>query len=87
MGFLFYWADFTTFPVFEREEDIPVIRLPVRTDRWTMEEILTSFAEAITDYFVWLANEMVDGYEADNETVEAVMAAYQTYCGKTGHTF
>lgn len=86
-GYLFYWADFTTFPVFTHEPDIPVIRLPVRTEQRTMHEILTSFTQAITEYFVWLANEMVEGYEPDEGTVEAVMTAYQAYCQQTGHTF
>lgn len=87
VGYLFYWADFNTFPVFMKEPDIPVIRLPVRRERWSMEEILTSFTEAITDYFVWLANEMVEGYEADEATVEAIMEKYRAYCKETGHTF
>ena len=52
-----------------------------------MAEILTSFTEAITDYFVWLAHEMMEGYEPDEATVEAVMQAYQSYCQETGHTF
>ena len=86
-GYLFYWADFNTFPVFTHEPDIPVIRLPVRREKWTMNEILYSFTEAITDYFVWLANEMVEGYEPDEATVEAIMDTYKAYCQETGHTF
>ena len=87
VGYLFYWADFNTFPVFTHEPDIPVIRLPVRREKWTMNEILYSFTEAITDYFVWLANEMVEGYEPDEATIEAIMDTYKAYCQETGHTF
>ena len=43
VGYLFYWADFENYPVLEKEEDIPVIELPVRTENWTMKEILGSF--------------------------------------------
>ena len=56
VGYKFYWADFTTFPVFENYDDIPVIELPVRTEHSSLEEILASFVEAITDYYNWLTN-------------------------------
>ena len=80
----FYWVAFNTFPVFTKEPDIPVIRLPIRG---SMEAILTSFTKAITHYFVWLANDMVEGYAPDTAAVEAVMQTYRAYCKETGHTF
>jgi hypothetical protein len=80
----FYWVDFNSFPVFTNEPDIPVIRLPVRR---AMTETLTSFTRAITNYFVWLANERVVEYEPDAETVAAIMDTYKAYCNETGHTF
>ena len=86
-GYRFYWVAFDTFPVFTQEPDIPVIRLPVRTEHCTMAEILTSLTEGITKYFVWLANEMTEDYEPDEDTVEAIMDAYKAYCKETGHTF
>ena len=52
-----------------------------------MNAILTSFAEAITSYFVWLGNEMVEEYVPDEGVVEAIMEAYRAYCKETGHTF
>ena len=52
-----------------------------------MTAILTSFTEAITKYFLWLANEMVEGCEPDEATVKAIMDTYKAYCNKTGHTF
>jgi hypothetical protein len=87
VSYLFYWADFSTFPVFTHEPDIPVIRLAVRKERQTMEKILTALTEAITHYFVWLANEMTEAYEPDKETVHAIMDSYKAYCEETGHTF
>ena len=76
VGYKFYWADFKTYPVFENFDDIPVIELAVRTEHWSMEEILTSFIEAITDYYVWLTNTLTEGYEPDERQVEEVLQAY-----------
>ena len=58
VGYLFYWADFSSYPVFENKNDIPQIRLPVRTEYSSIKEILTSFIEAITDYYAWICNEI-----------------------------
>ena len=84
-GYRFYCVPFVTFPVFENEPDIPVIRLPVRMEKQTMREMLSSFTEAITKYFQWLSNEK--DFKPDAATVEVVMDTYQAYCQETGHTF
>ena len=76
VGYKFYWVDFDTYPVFEKEEDIPVIELPVRTEVWTIEEILASFMEAISCYFAWLTNQMEEGFEPDLEQVEEILQKY-----------
>ena len=76
VGYLFYWADFSSYPVFNNSEDIPQIRLPVRTEHSTIEEILTSFIEAITDYYAWLCNEIYEGYTPDADDVEEILQAY-----------
>lgn len=76
VGYLFYWADFSSYPVFDNAEDIPQIRLPVRTEHSTLEEILTSFIEAITDYYAWLCNEIYEGYTPDRDDVEEILQAY-----------
>ena len=76
VGYRFYWVDFATYPVFEKEEDIPVIELPVRTEVWTIEEILASFIEAISCYFAWLTNQMVEGFEPDLDQVEEILQKY-----------
>lgn len=76
VGYKFYWVDFETYPVFEKEEDIPVIELPVRTENWTIEEILASFIEAITCYYAWLNNQMVEGFQPDPEQVEEILQKY-----------
>ena len=75
-GYRFWWADWDTFPVMEREEDIPVIELPVRTEHWTIRDILASFVQAITLYFVWLSGENPDDYEPEDSEVNAVLDAY-----------
>ena len=86
-AYRFYWVPFDTFPVFKKEADIPVIRLAVRREQRSINEILCAFTEAITHYFLWLANEMTEGYEPDKSIVEAIMDAYKAYCLETGHTF
>ena len=76
VGYKFYWVDFSNYPVFENPDDIPVIELPVRTERWTMTEILTSFIEAISEYYAWLLNTNTDAYVPDEDEVEQVLQAY-----------
>ena len=76
VGFLFYWADFATFPVFENEADIPVIELAVRTERWSIEEVLTSFIEAISHYYAWLTNRLDEDFTPDPHEVENILRSY-----------
>ena len=76
VGYRFYWADFATYPVFETSDDIPVIELPVRTEHWTIEEILYSFIEAITEYYAWLTNTITDATEPDESEIEEVLQSY-----------
>ena len=76
VGFLFYWSDFNSYPVFNNPEDIPELRLAVRDEHWTIEEILTSFIEAIMYYYVWICNENLDSYEPDEAEVEEVLQEY-----------
>lgn len=80
VGYKFYWVDFS--PVFQNPDDIPVIELPVRTEHWSVEEILTSFIEAISSYFMWLTNAPIT--EPDQEETEAVLQAYLEYKGNRG---
>lgn len=76
VGYLFYWTDFSSYPVFDNAEDIPYIRLPVRTEYCSIEEILTSFIEAITDYYAWLCNEICEEYKINKNDVEEILQAY-----------
>ena len=76
VGYLFYWSDFSDYPVFGKPEDIPQIRLPVRTERSSIEEILSSFIEAVSDYFAWICNELTEGYVPDENDVEEILQAY-----------
>lgn len=76
VGYLFYWADFSDYPVFGDGGDIPQIRLPARTEHSTVEEILVSFIEAITDYYSWLCNEIRESEPPNDDDVEEILRAY-----------
>ena len=80
VGHRFYWADFATYPVFDNWDDIPVIELPVRTGYRTMEEILASFIEGISQYFAWLTNTIAGDAQRDTSETEEVLHAYLQYC-------
>lgn len=82
VGYRFYWADWENWPVMEKEADIPVIELAVRTERWTMEEILASFAESISLYYLWLSNGDMTDAALDTDEVEAVVQAYLRECDR-----
>ena len=76
VGYLFYWSDFSSYPVFDNKEDIPQIRLPVRTEHSTIEEILYSFIEAITDYYAWICNDICEEYKAVEKEIEEILRKY-----------
>ncbi len=76
VGYLFSWVDFDTWPEFADEDAAPMIRLPVRDDRWTATEILASFIEGITDYFAWMCRAELSADEKER-TVEEILYAYQ----------
>lgn len=76
VGYLFYWSDFVDYPTFKNKDEIPQIRLPVRTERYTIEEILTSFIEAITCYYAWICNEPIDNFLPNNNDVDEILDLY-----------
>ena len=78
VGYKFYWADFDTFPVFDSFDDLPVIELPVRTEKTGMDEILASFIEAITHYFAWLSHLDVHSFQPEEALTEEILRAYKT---------
>ena len=78
VGYLFYWSDFSSYPFFDNKDDIPQIRLPVRTEHSTVEEILSSFIEAITDYYAWICNE-TEEYTADKNETEEILQKYLNF--------
>ena len=78
VGYKFYWVDFKTYPVFENFDDIPVIELPVRTEKQTVDQILKSFIGAITHYFAWLSRLDLNGYAPDPELVNKIFETYQS---------
>ena len=81
VGYIFYWADFSTYPIFNNKEDIPQIRIPVRTEHSSIVEILTSFIEAIDDYYAWICNEICEEYKSDKNDIEEILQAYLKYRG------
>lgn len=76
VGYLFYYADFTSYPAFNNKDDIPQIRLAVRTEYNTIEEILVSFIEAISCYFAWVCNIIDDEYIPNESEVEEILQEY-----------
>ncbi|MBR4451647.1 MAG: hypothetical protein IKS39_07430 [Clostridia bacterium] len=76
VGYIFYWADFNNYPEFDNVDDIPQIRLPVRTEHSTIEEILTSFIEAITDYYSWICNEIIEDNTVDDGLADTILQRY-----------
>ena len=81
VGYIFYWADFSTYPIFNNKEDIPQIRIPVRTEHSSIVEILTSFIEAINDYYAWICNEICEEYKSDKNDIEEILQVYLKYRG------
>ena len=77
VGYKFYWVDFEDYPVFTSWDDIPVIELAARTERRSLEEILRSFAEAISHYYIWHANQDPRNYQPDPAMVEEILGAYR----------
>jgi hypothetical protein len=75
-GYRFWWVDWDSYPVLEKEADIPVIELAVRTEHSAMEEILRAFAEAISLYDVWLSGGDPGNYVPNPEETDAVLKAY-----------
>lgn len=75
VGFSFYWSDFVDYPLFYNTYDIPIIELPVRADSWSIDEILTSFIEAMTYYYCWLLN--IDLIDCDLELADLILNEYK----------
>ena len=83
VGYIFEWCDFDNYPVFDNMENIPTLRLPVRDEYYTFEEILTSFIEGITCYYAWLCNMINESFEPDENEVENIL---QKYLQSSEHT-
>jgi hypothetical protein len=76
VGYRFYWADFTTWPAFENPDDIPVIELPVRTEKWSIRSVLGSFIQAISMYYIWLSNGNTHEEEPEDALVDEILQRY-----------
>ena len=78
VGYKFYWADFVSFPVFDNFDDLPVIELPVRGEKFSMDEILAAFIEAITHYSAWLSHMDMNAFEPDEALTQEILRSYKT---------
>ena len=77
VGYIFYWPDFKKYPNVYSEDQLPNIELPVSKRKCSVDEILTSFIEALSMYFAWCLNIMHDNYEVDNSVVDAILKEYR----------
>ena len=73
-GYRFWYVDFENYPQFDNPDDIPVIELAVNRP---VAEILPSFIEAITRYYVWLAGEKCGDFKTDPVLIEAILRRCQ----------
>ena len=71
-GYIFSYDDVTTYPDFSNIQFYPYVKLPVKgyNEKWTKEEILSSYIEAITDYFAWLLGKINEEYYDEEEIYE-----------------
>ena len=77
VGYIFYWPDFKNYPNIYSKDELPSIELPVSKNKWSVDEILTSFIEALSMYYAWCLNIMHDNYEVDNSLVDAILKEYR----------
>lgn len=76
-GYLFYYEDFENYPEFNNVEHLPYAIIPCRgyKEKWSLEEILCSVIQALTDYFAWMLHKEYSEEDVDG-TVEEILAAY-----------
>ncbi len=69
-GYLLYYVDFENYPEFNNLEEVPYMVVPVKgyNEKWSLKDILGSFVEGMTDYFLWILNK-----EASEEEFEATV--------------
>ena len=78
-AYRFYWAAYKTLTSFENFDDIPVIELAVRCEKQTVDDLLSSFAEALTCYFAWLSGLDMNTFKpAKTQTEEILQLYYNT---------
>ena len=76
----FYYVNFETYPVFLKEEDIPVIELAAREERASREDLLKNFICAITHYFAWMENAHTKDFTPCPKQAEAILRQYLDRC-------
>lgn len=76
-GYRFYWVDYKALTQFDSFDDIPVIELAARSEKQTVDRILTAFIEAVSCYFAWLSGMDMDRFQPDRELTEEILSAYK----------
>ena len=77
-GYRFYWVDYESLSVFDNFDDIPVIELAARCEKQSVNDLLSSFAAAITCYFAWLSGLDMHTFEPSRDLTEKILQSYLT---------
>ena len=76
-GYRFYWVDYESLDQFDNFDDIPVIELAARSEKQTVDRIITAFIEAVSCYFAWLSGMDMNSFRPDKKLTEEILAAYK----------
>ncbi len=76
VGYIFYWRTLKTIQIYSKDE-LPSIELTISKNKWNVDEILTSFIEALSMYYTWCLNTMHDNYESIDSLVDAILKEYR----------
>lgn len=77
--YLFHYESINEYPNFNKQDKLPIIYLPVRTEHCNIEDIIYSFVRAITWYYAWICHKPLDDYEISDADVEEVFLKYLDY--------
>ena len=81
-GYRFYWVDYENLSTFDNFDDIPVIELAARCEKQKLDNLLSSFADAITHYFAWLSGQNMHSFRPDRALTEEILNLYKNTRGE-----
>jgi hypothetical protein len=81
-GYRFYWVDYENLSTFDNFDDIPVIELAARCEKQKLDDLLSSFADAITHYFAWLSGQNMHSFRPDRALTEEILNLYKNTRGE-----